>query len=148
MLITGHRSQEFSHHSDDDDAGIDERFDGPDYDNVDEEENVLGEFTSPRAAGPLPIDTSFVPQQGKKYFSVMIAYPAVRAALRARGWIEVGSYKKPNQIAGYSSSPGKHRSSGNDGPVSRQCDQNLDLKFCLSAADANHTNLRKSCLIN
>ena len=42
----------------------------------------------------------------EKYFSCTIGYPAVRRALRARGWIEVSSYKKITNIAGYTSSPG------------------------------------------
>lgn len=74
---------------DDDDAGIDAGMDS-DADYGDENEN----HTSPRAPKPKPLDQTFVPEKGKKYFNVAIGYPAMRAALRARGWIEVKCYKK------------------------------------------------------
>ena len=56
--------------------------------------NQLDESMSPKAHKPKPLDQTFVPLKGKKYFSVVIGYPAMRRALRARGWIEVKCYKK------------------------------------------------------
>ena len=32
--------------------------------------------------------------------------------------------------------------------MNRQFDNNIDLKFVLSAQDANHNNLKKGCLMN
>ena len=87
-----------------DDGGIDERFDGDDDSCDNGNEYVIQEeHTSPRAPKPKPLDQMFVPEKGKKYFSVTIGYPAMRRALRARGWIEVKCYKRLQQIAGYSS---------------------------------------------
>ena len=80
-----------------------------------------------------------MPEKGKKYFSVTIGYPAMRRALRAAGWIEVKCYKRIQNIAGYTSSPGtKGGNIGLESSVNRQFDNNLDLKFVLSAQDANH----------
>ena len=59
----------------------------------------------------------------------------MRRALRARGWIEVKCYKKLSQIAGYTSSPGNV---GLESTMNRQFDNKVDLKFVLSAQDANH----------
>ena len=84
----------------DDDGGIDERFDGDDDSNEEPEEGYDGDHTSPKAHKPKPLDQTFVPQKGKKYFSITIGYPAMRRALRARGWIEVKCYKKLYNIAG------------------------------------------------
>ena len=81
----------------DDDGGIDERFDGDD-DSVEEHEMMNDEQTSPKANKPRPLDQTFIPQKGQKYFSVVIGYPAMRRALRARGWIEVKCYKKLHSI--------------------------------------------------
>ena len=79
----------------DDDGGIDERFDYGDDDSVADEQDMMNdEQTSPKANKPRPLDQTFIPEKGKKYFSVVIGYPAMRRALRARGWIEVKCYKK------------------------------------------------------
>ena len=94
---------------------IDERFDDDDRDDSGEDSgpddyyNPNGQCinnSDVRAPKPKPLDQNFVPQQDQKYFSVTIGYPAMRAALRARGYIEVKSFKRIQQIAGYTSSPG------------------------------------------
>ena len=72
----------------------------------------------------------------------------MRRALRARGWVEVKCYKKLSNIAGYMSSPVKGANLGLESTMNRQFDNNIDLKFVLSAQDANHSNLKKKCLIN
>ena len=35
-----------------------------------------------------------------KYFSETIGYPAMRRALRARGWIQVKGYRRMQQLTG------------------------------------------------
>jgi len=80
---------------------------------------VNDEHTSPRAPKPRPLDQHFVPEKGKKYFSVQIGYPAMRRALRARGWIEVKCYKHLKQIAGYTSSPSTKGMIGYESTVNR-----------------------------
>ena len=81
---------------------------------------------------------------------MIIGYPAMRRALRARGWIEVKCYKKLHNIAGYTSSPGckGNFTPGFESTINRQFENNLDLKFVLSAQDANFQNLKKGCLLN
>ena len=90
---------------------VDERFD--DDDDMDSNDDMMDGYDdtqiSPKAHKPRPLDQTFVPQKGKKYFSVVIGYPAMRKALRSRGWIEVRCYKKLTQIAGYTSSPGQQK---------------------------------------
>ena len=66
----------------DDDDGIDERDDGYGEDSADEAEDQVSKVPRPR-----PLDQTFIPEKGKKYFNVSIGYPAMRRALRARGWI-------------------------------------------------------------
>ena len=72
----------------------------------------------------------------------------MRRALRARGWVEVKCYKKLYNIAGYTSSPCKLANVGLESTMKRNFDENIDLKFVLSAQDANHQNLKNACLIN
>ena len=78
----------------DDDQGIDERYDADSNDSCGEDNVPNDDFTSPKAPKPRPLDQTFVPVKGKKYFSVTIGYPAMRRALRARGWIEVKCYRR------------------------------------------------------
>lgn len=128
-------------HLSDDDGGIDERFDGDDDSaNNNDSDDIQDDLahTSPKAPKPKPLDQTFQPQKGKKYFSVTIGYPAMRRALRARGWVEVKCYKKLYNIAGYTSSPCKLANVGLESTMNRNFDQNIDLKFVLSAQDANH----------
>ena len=85
-----------------DEHDIDERYDDErdelagdgDYDSGPDDYYGQDGYTSPRAPKPKPLDQSFVPKAGQKYFSVTIGYPAMRAALRARGFIEVKCYKR------------------------------------------------------
>ena len=137
----------------DDDGGIDERYDGYGEDSADElDEMAYDDLTSPKAPKPRPLDQTFMPQKGKKYFSITIGYPAMRRALRARGWIEVKCYKKLHSLAGMigSGSPDMkiQLNMGLASSMNRQFDGNIDLKFVLSAQDANHNNLKNSCLMN
>lgn len=70
-------------------------------DEVDVEENV-GDSGSEIVAsgqrspenGHIALEQNFVPEEGKKYFTVTIGYPAMRQALRDRGWVEVKALKR------------------------------------------------------
>jgi len=42
----------------------------------------------------------------------------------------------------------QYMGTGLESTMNRQFDQNVDLKFVLSAQDANHNNLKKGCLMN
>ena len=71
------------------------------------------------------------PMKGQKYFTMLIGYPAMKRALKRKGWIEVGGGKKSKDYAGYTSSP-NGRSSSNKHVLSREWESRLDLKFVLS----------------
>ena len=103
-------------------VGIDQRFDEDvdedDDDDADQEVygaiesgsdgyEIADELFSPRAAKDEPLEQNFVPEEGKKYFCVTIGYPAMRTALRERGWLEVKSQSRVQNIAGYICSPTK-----------------------------------------
>lgn len=125
------------------DVDVDERYDEEVSVDGDQNQQSDNEFNSPKGHGsskPKPLDQTFVPQKGCKYFSVTIGYPAMRRALRDRGWIEVKCYKKLHNIAGYTSSPGTKTlaATGLESTINRQFDGNIDLKFVLSAQDANY----------
>ena len=88
------------------------------------------------------------PVQGQKYFTMLIGYPAMKRALKKKGWVEIGGGKKCKDIAGYTSSPNGKVASSSKHVLSREWETCLDLKFALSSADLQYHVLKKGCLIN
>ena len=78
---------------------------------------------------------------------MLIGYPAMKRALKRKGWIEIGGGKKSKDYAGYTSSP-NGKSSSNKQVLSREWESCLDLKFALSQADLQYHVLKKNCFIN
>ena len=62
---------------------------------------------------------------------MLIGYPAMKRALKRKGWIEIGGGKRSKEIAGYTSSP-NGKSNSNKQVLTREWETCLDLKFALS----------------
>ena len=71
------------------------------------------------------------PASGHKYFTMLIGYPAMKRALKRRGWIEIKCGKRVKDYAGYTSSPGG-KSNQSKQVLNYEWESKLDLKFVLS----------------
>ena len=92
-------------------------------------------------------ETGPKPAHGQKYFTMLIGYPAMKRALKRRGWIEIKCGKRAKDYAGYTSSPGG-KSNQTKQVLNYEWESKLDLKFALSQADLQYHVLKKDCYVN
>ena len=78
---------------------------------------------------------------------MLIGYPAMKRALKRRGWIEIKCGKRVKDYAGYTSSPGG-KSNQSKQVLNYEWESKLDLKFVLSQADLQYHVLKKDCYVN